>query len=251
MEFSILWMEPIIIELFKSCQRLDVFRIFDDLYEIFYFGWTLIRAENFWALIPFVQWSNSGIIIVCLSVLNGWINQNKHLQVNLSGSREFASFLLTKKEYFTLFKFHNIVAADLGVVWLTDDRTKNRGQWLSLNSDFIECISVEITFVVSHRCSLYWVLKVYVVESFRLSCLLVCGNSKSRRWGWSLCLVQILGVAVWLVCRCYWRRSMMWTHWWQKLDHRYPDWAVLWFNGGVSMSPWCIGASPSSESLVD
>ena len=36
----------------------------------------------------------------------------------------------------------------------------------------------------------------------RLNCLLVCGDSASRTWGWSLYLVQILGVALWSRWRC-------------------------------------------------
>ena len=43
-----------------------------------------------------------------------------------------------------------------------------------------------------------------------------------------MCLVQILGVAVWPVCRCRWRRSMMWGHWLQMLDDRCPGCTVLW-----------------------
>ena len=83
--------------------------------------------------------------------------------------------------------------------WLTEDWTNDRGRWISLNSGFIvqilhkRYISVEITFAVSRHCSLCWVSKVCVVESLRLSCLLVCGDSTSRRWGWSLCLVNVAG----------------------------------------------------------
>ena len=60
-------------------------------------------------------------------------------------------------------------------------------KWISLNSDFIErilhkrCIGEEIAVVVSRRCCFCWMLNVCVVESLRLSCLLVCGNSASRR----------------------------------------------------------------------
>ena len=149
-------------------------------------------------------------------------------------------------------------AGDLCVVWLREDWTRDRGKWISLNSDFIQRIlhkgriNVEITVVVSHQCSFCWVSKVYVVKSLRLSCLLVCVNSMSRRWGWSLCLVQILGVAVWSGCRCCWRRLMMWTYWLLRLDDQCLSCAVLWFNqGGISKSPWSIVASPSSESLMD
>ena len=59
-----------------------------------------------------------------------------------------------------------------------------------------------------------------------------CVDSASRRWGWSLCLEQILGVAVWSGCRCCWKRSMMWRRCWQKLDDRCCGCAVLWFNRG-------------------
>ena len=61
----------------------------------------------------------------------------------------------------------------------------DRGKWISLNSDFIEqilhikCIGVEIAVVVSCRHSLCWMLKVGVVESLKLSCLLICGDSMS------------------------------------------------------------------------
>ena len=92
-------------------------------------------------------------------------------------------------------------------------------------------MDLEIVVVISRRCSLHWVSKVCVVESLSLSCLLVCGVSASRRWGWLFCLVQILGVAVWLDCKCCWRRSMMWTHWLQRLDDRCPSCAVLWLTG--------------------
>ena len=74
------------------------------------------------------------------------------------------------------------------------------------------CIGVKIAGFVSHRCSLCWVSKVYIAECLRLSCLLVCVDSTFSRWGWSLCLVQILGVAERPGCRYCWRQSMMWTH---------------------------------------
>ena len=137
-----------------------------------------------------------------------------------------------------------------GVVWcvLTEDWTNDWGKWINLNSGFIErvlhkrCIGIEIAVVVSRRCGLSWMLKVCVVESLRLGCLLVCGNSTSRRWGWSLYLVQVLGVAVWSGCRCCWRLSMVWTHWLERLDDRCSDCAVLWFNrggGDVALKCWC------------
>ena len=122
------------------------------------------------------------------------------------------------------------------VIWLIDDWTKDRGKRKTLYSDFIErilhkrCIGAEITVVVSCLCSLCSVSKVYVVESFRLSCLLVNVDSTFRRWWWSLCLVQILSVALWLGCRCCWKRSMMWTHSLERLDDRCPG-----LTGVVSM----------------
>ena len=81
---------------------------------------------------------------------------------------------------------------------LIDRGIYKRQRIVSLNSDFVEqilhqrCIDAEIAVAVSRRCSLCWVSKVYVAESLRFSCLLVCVNSASRRGGWSLCLVQIL-----------------------------------------------------------
>ena len=142
--------------------------------------------------------------------------------------------------------------------WLTEDLTDDRGKWINSNSGFIEqilhkrCMGVEITVVVSCHCSLCWVSKLYVVENLRLNCLLVCGDSTSRRWGWSQCLVQILGVVVRSGCRCCWRQSMIWMHWLQKQDDWCRSWAVLWLTGGgVSKWPWSVGACPSSELLMD
>ena len=117
--------------------------------------------------------------------------------------------------------------------WLTEDLTNDRSKWISLNSGFIErillkkCISVEIAFVL-RRCSLCWVSKVCVVESLRFSCQLVCGDNVSRRWGWSLCLVQILGVAVWSGGRCCWRQ------WCRCIGCKgwMIDVPVLWLTGG-------------------
>ena len=48
--------------------------------------------------------------------------------------------------------------------------------------------------------------------------LKVLGNSTSRRSGWSQCLVQIIGVAVWSGRN--WKRLKMWTHRVQRLDDR-------------------------------
>ena len=130
--------------------------------------------------------------------------------------------------------------------WLKEDWTNDRGKRISLNSGFIErilpkrCIGAEIAVVVSRQCSLSWMLKVCVAESLRLSCLLVCGDGASRKWGWSLCLVQILGIAVWSGCRCCWRRSMMWMHWLQMLYDRCAGYAVLWLTGCVSMWTWSV-----------
>ena len=90
-----------------------------------------------------------------------------------------------------------------------------------------------IAVVVSCQCSPCWVLKVSVVGSLRLSSLLVCGDSVSRRWKWSLCLVQIVGVAVWPGCRRCWRLSMMWTHWLQRLDDQCLGLFNPWLTGCV------------------
>ena len=117
---------------------------------------------------------------------------------------------------------------------MTEDWTNGWDKSISLNSGFIgwilhkKSIGVEITVVVSCWHSLCWMLKVCIVESLRLSCLLICGYSMSSRWGWSLCLVQILGVAVW--SGCCWRWSVMWMHWLQRLDDQCPGCEELWFN---------------------
>ena len=125
----------------------------------------------------------------------------------------------------------------LGVVWLTWDQTKKKGKCISLNSDFIEWILHKRYRCRNHGCCM---LKVYVAESLRLSCLLVCINSVSKRWGWSPCLVQILGVAVWLGRMCCWRWSMTWMHWWEKLNDQCPGCTVLWFNQrGVEVALMC------------
>ena len=84
-----------------------------------------------------------------------------------------------------------------------------------------------IAIVISRRCSLSRLLNVCAVESLRLTCILVCGDSASRRWGWFLCSVQIVSIAVWSGCRCCWRRSMMWTHWLPRLDDWCPDLFIL------------------------
>ena len=88
-------------------------------------------------------------------------------------------------------------------------------------------------------------LKVSVVESFRLGCLLVYGDSASRRWGWSLCLVQIIGIAVWSGCRCCWRCLMMWMHWLLRLDDRCLSLFNPWLTECMSMQPQSVDASPS------
>ena len=110
----------------------------------------------------------------------------------------------------------------------------------------IRYVGVEITVVISRRRSLCWVLKVSVVESLKLNCLLVRSDSVSSRWGSSLCLEQIVGALVWSGCKCCWRRSMMWTHWLLKLDDRCPGLCSSWLTGCVSMQPRSVGASPSS-----
>ena len=67
--------------------------------------------------------------------------------------------------------------------------------------------------------SLCWVLKVRNVESRRLGCLEVWGDSASRRWGWSRCLMQIVGSATRSACR---RNGRRWTHTLQKLNDECP-----------------------------
>ena len=96
-----------------------------------------------------------------------------------------------------------------------------------------------IAVVLSRRHSLCWMLKVDAGESRRVDCLLVCGDSASRRWGWSRCLVQIVSVAVWSGCRRIWRRSKMWMHWLQRLD----DPCNPWLTRFVSM--WLRSAGPN------
>ena len=125
--------------------------------------------------------------------------------------------------------------------WLRQvDRYKFRFYLATLTQT---CIDVEIAVVVSRQRSLCWMLKVYIAESLRLSRLLLCGDSSSRRRGWSQCLVQILGVVVWSGCRCCWRRSMMWAHWLQRLDDRCLGCAVLWLTRRrcveVDLKCWC------------
>ena len=73
------------------------------------------------------------------------------------------------------------------VCCLTEDWTKDRGKWISLNSDFNEqildkkYIGVENVVVVSHWCSLCWMSKVYLAASLRLRDLLIHVDSASRR----------------------------------------------------------------------
>ena len=66
--------------------------------------------------------------------------------------------------------------------------------------------------------------------------------SASRRWGWSLCLVQIVGVAVWSGSRCCWRCSMMWMHWLQRLDNQCLSLCSTLVNQvyvNVALKCWC------------
>ena len=112
-------------------------------------------------------------------------------------------------------------------------------------------IGGEIAVVVSRRCDFSLVSKVDAAESLRFSCLLICVDSASRRWGWSLCMVQILGFAVWSGCRCCWRQSMMWVHWWQSSMIDVPVLQYFGLTGVVSKSPWSISASPSCEHGLD
>ena len=113
------------------------------------------------------------------------------------------------------------------------DKFKFRFYWVNFTQKVYRCRNRGCCITSVYLC---WVSKVYIAESLRLSCLLVCVDSASRRWGWSLCLVLILGVAVWSGCRCSWRQSMMWTRRWQKLNDRWPGCALLSFNqsGGRS-----------------
>ena len=143
-------------------------------------------------------------------------------------------------------------------LWLKEDWTNDKWKGESLNFRFYwanrtrTVYGCRIAVTVSRRCTVCLVLDdVGVVESLRLSYLLVCGDSASRRWLWSLCLMQIVDVAVWSRCRCCCRRSMMWMHCLLRLGDRCP---VFFFN------PWLtecvhaassVGASPSSALLVD
>ena len=128
-------------------------------------------------------------------------------------------------------------------MWLTEDWTNDRDKWISLNTRFYnvnhtrKVYGCRIIIVVSRLCSLCWVLKVGVVECLRLNA--------SRRWEWSLCLVQIVAVDVWSVCRCCWRQSMMWMHRLQRLDYRCPVLFNPWLTGCMSMWPRGVGASSS------
>ena len=150
-------------------------------------------------------------------------------------------------------QFHEQLLVVFMIGWLTEDWTNDRSKCIRLNSDFIEgilhkrFIGVEIAVVVSRQHSVCWMLKVSVIEHLRLSCLLVCSDSTPRRWGWSLCLVQIFGVAVWSGCRYCWIWSMML----QRLDDQCPSCAIFWLTVGVLKWLWSVGASLSSKSLMD
>ena len=139
--------------------------------------------------------------------------------------------------------------------WLTEDGTNNRDKWISLNFRFYwgnstqKVYQCRIAVIISCQCSLWWMLNV--VESLRLSYLFVCGDSTSRKWRWSLCLVQIVGVAIWSGDRFFWRQSLMWMHWLQRLDDWCPGLGstlVNWVCVDVASS---VGASPNSVSLGD
>ena len=130
-------------------------------------------------------------------------------------------------------------------MWLTEDWTNDRDKWISLNIRFywVNCTRKVYRCRIILESSLCLVLKVSDVE--RLSCVLVCGYSASRRWGWSLCLVQIVGVAVWLGCWC-WRQSIMRTHCLQRLEDQYPGLCIYWLTRCVSMWPQSAFSSLSS-----
>ena len=83
---------------------------------------------------------------------------------------------------------------------------------------------------------LYYVGIVSVEESLRLRCLFVCSESMFSRWGWSLCLVQFVGVAVWSGCRFCWRWSMIWMHWWQRLGDQWAALRSLWLTRYVDVA---------------
>ena len=75
---------------------------------------------------------------------------------------------------------------EVNVLWLTEDRTNDRDKWVNLNIRFYWAnrtrneYDCRIAVVESCRCGLCWLLKVCVVESHRVGCLLVCGDSASR-----------------------------------------------------------------------
>ena len=131
------------------------------------------------------------------------------------------------------------------VLRLTENWTNNRDKWISLNIRFYwanrtrKKYGCRIAVVESPWCNLCWVLKVGVVESYRLRCLLICGDSTSRRWGWSLCLMQIVGVAVWSGCRCCWKGSMTWMHQLLMLNDRCPGLLYPGLTGSVDVAPKC------------
>ena len=103
-----------------------------------------------------------------------------------------------------------------------------------------------IAALVSHRCSHSWVLNdVGVVESLRLNCQLVYGDSTSRRWGWSLCMVQSVSIAIGSGFRCCWRQWMIWTYWLLRLDDRCSSLCSPWLTRNVSMWPWSVDAIPN------
>ena len=131
-------------------------------------------------------------------------------------------------------------------MWWTNDR----GKWIGLNVRFYwayrtwKVYGCRIPVVVSCWCGLRWVLKVSAVECHRLRFLIVCGDCM-RRWGWSRCLVQIIGVSVWSGCRRSRSQSTMWMDWLQRLDDRCPGLCNSWLIGCISMWPWSVGANLS------
>ena len=106
------------------------------------------------------------------------------------------------------------------------------------------CIAVEL-LLLYNVCVDSAVWKVSVVERRRLSSQIILGDSVLRRSGWSWCLVQIVGVALWSGHRCSWRQLKMWTHVLEWLVDRYPGLFSPWLTGGMSMWPRSDGTSPS------
>ena len=146
-----------------------------------------------------------------------------------------------QKSLETYWRHHVYVVYDRGLgKW-------QRDKWISLNFRFCwanplqKVYGCRIAVVVSRRCSLCWVSKVGTVESRWPGRLSVCSYNASRRGGWSLCLVQIVGGAIRSVCRRNWRQTMMWAYCLQRLDDRCPGLCSPWLTGGIDVASkcWC------------